>query len=147
MRLWSLHPKYLDRKGLVALWREALLAQKVLLGETKGYQHHPQLDRFRTSPIPLASIATYLAYIYYEACRRDYHFNKEKIIHPLTPHQIAVTTGQIEVEQQHLLNKLAVRDERYYMHLKSASQLYTHPLFYAIDGEKAEWERVSIAVS
>jgi len=30
MRLWSLHPRYLDAKGLVALWREGLLAQKVL---------------------------------------------------------------------------------------------------------------------
>jgi hypothetical protein len=27
MRLWSLHPKYLDAKGLVAVWR--LLAKKV----------------------------------------------------------------------------------------------------------------------
>ncbi|HEU5178767.1 MAG TPA: pyrimidine dimer DNA glycosylase/endonuclease V, partial [Burkholderiales bacterium] len=32
MRLWSLHPKYLDARGLVALWREALLAQAVLRG-------------------------------------------------------------------------------------------------------------------
>jgi len=30
MRLWTIHPKYLDRQGLLALWREALLAQKVL---------------------------------------------------------------------------------------------------------------------
>jgi carboxyl-terminal processing protease len=29
MRLWSLHPKYLDAQGLVALWREALLAKAV----------------------------------------------------------------------------------------------------------------------
>jgi len=25
MRLWTLHPKYLDARGLVALWREGLL--------------------------------------------------------------------------------------------------------------------------
>jgi hypothetical protein len=36
MRLWTLHPKYLDARGLVALWREALLAQKVLRGATRG---------------------------------------------------------------------------------------------------------------
>jgi hypothetical protein len=30
MRIWSLHPKYLDSKGLVALWRESLLAKNVL---------------------------------------------------------------------------------------------------------------------
>lgn len=32
MRLWSLHPSYLDAVGLVALWREGLLARKVLQG-------------------------------------------------------------------------------------------------------------------
>lgn len=37
MRLWSIHPRYLDTKGLVALWRETLLlAQAVLFGNTKG---------------------------------------------------------------------------------------------------------------
>ncbi|MGP9584395.1 pyrimidine dimer DNA glycosylase/endonuclease V, partial [Micrococcaceae sp. AOP34-BR2-30] len=30
MRLWSLHPEVLDRQGLIAGWREALLAQAVL---------------------------------------------------------------------------------------------------------------------
>ena len=49
MRLWSVHPKYLDSKGLVALWREALLAKQVLEGGTKGYRNHPQLDRFKKS--------------------------------------------------------------------------------------------------
>ncbi len=34
MRLWTLHPKYLDPRGLVALWREALFAQAVLRGWT-----------------------------------------------------------------------------------------------------------------
>jgi hypothetical protein len=27
MRIWTVHPRYLDPKGLVAAWREALLAQ------------------------------------------------------------------------------------------------------------------------
>lgn len=31
-----MHPRYLDAKGLVALWREALLVQAVLRGETRG---------------------------------------------------------------------------------------------------------------
>lgn len=47
MRIWSLHPKYLDTKGLVALWRETLLAQHVLSGKTKRYKNHPQLARFK----------------------------------------------------------------------------------------------------
>ncbi|MCX9084482.1 MAG: pyrimidine dimer DNA glycosylase/endonuclease V [Candidatus Methanoperedens sp.] len=57
MRLWSIHPKYLDGKGLVALWRESLLAQKVLNGETKTYRHHPQLRRLRAHPDPKGAIA------------------------------------------------------------------------------------------
>jgi hypothetical protein len=44
MRLWSLHPCHLDAKGLVALWREGLLAQKVQACETNGYRNHPQLE-------------------------------------------------------------------------------------------------------
>ena len=52
MRIWSLHPKYLDTKGLVALWRETLLAKHVLEGKTKGYRNHPQLDRFKKAQNP-----------------------------------------------------------------------------------------------
>ena len=74
MRLWSIHPSLLDRVGLVALWREALLAQKVLLGATKGYRHHPQLDRFRQSSNPIRAIASYLWSVADEAQERGYRF-------------------------------------------------------------------------
>ena len=60
MRIWSLHPQYLDARGLVALWREALLAQSVLRGATRGYRQHPQLVRFRRRPSPTGAIAEYL---------------------------------------------------------------------------------------
>ena len=60
MRLWTLHPKYLDAQGLVALWREGLLARAVLRGMTKGYRHHPQLQRFRAHASPRAAINLYL---------------------------------------------------------------------------------------
>ena len=53
MRLWSIHPKYLDTKGLLAVWREALLAKKVLENKTKGYKNHPQLERFKQQNDPL----------------------------------------------------------------------------------------------
>jgi len=55
VRLWSVHPEYLDSRGLVALWREALLAQAVLRGETRGYRRHPRLARFRARPDPTAA--------------------------------------------------------------------------------------------
>ena len=56
MRLWSLHPKYLDSKGLVAVWREGLLALEVLKGNTKGYRSHPQLTRFLQEGNPVETM-------------------------------------------------------------------------------------------
>ncbi|WP_245747334.1 pyrimidine dimer DNA glycosylase/endonuclease V [Frateuria terrea] len=47
MHLWTPHPKHLDRQGLLALWREGLLARAVLRGQTRGYRQHPPLERFR----------------------------------------------------------------------------------------------------
>src|SRR5579862_5032823 len=79
MRLWTLHPKYLDAKGLVALWREALLAQKVLRGKTKGYRHHPQLARFKAHENPVVALAAYLREVHKEAKRRGYAFDGSKI--------------------------------------------------------------------
>jgi hypothetical protein len=75
MRLWTIHPCYLDAQGLVALWREALLAQKVLQGKTKGYRHHPQLIRFQSRLRPEAAIAVYLAAVLVEAQHRGYNFD------------------------------------------------------------------------
>lgn len=79
MRLWSVHPSLLDGRGLVAVWREALLAQKVLQGKTKGYRHHPQLQRFQQSKNPMAAIQTYLWGIHDEAVGRGYVFDASRI--------------------------------------------------------------------
>lgn len=79
MRLWSIHPQYLDPQGLVALWREALLARKVLSGLTKGYKHHPQLARFRSCDNPIGAIDWYLSFVLDEARRRNYNFDASKI--------------------------------------------------------------------
>ena len=79
MRLWSLHPKYLDAQGLVALWREGLLARAVLRGNTRGYKHHPQLDRFTAHAQPRLAINAYLAGVHAEAEARGYSFDRTKI--------------------------------------------------------------------
>jgi len=79
MRLWSLHESLLDSKGLVALWREGLLAQKVLLGLTTGYRFHPQLERFRATRNPVATISAYLWAVVDEARARGYNFDASKI--------------------------------------------------------------------
>lgn len=140
MRLWSLHPKYLDAKGLVALWREALLAQAVLRGETRGYTHHPQLQRFRESAAPRDAIACYLQEVYNEATRRGYRFDAAKI----GPHQsvatISVTRGQLDYEWAHLKAKLKLRDPARLEELKHLTQPRPHPLFRVIAGSVAPWE-------
>lgn len=141
MRLWSLHPSLLDAQGLVALWREGLLAQKVLLGQTKGYRFHPQLDRFRSAKNPVAAIGAYLWAVADEAQARGYHFDASKIaMRRRRIGSIAVTRGQLEFEREHLRRKLRVRSPSRVRLLKSAA-LKPHPLLRVVPGAVEPWER------
>jgi hypothetical protein len=140
MRLWSLHPQYLDPQGLVALWREALLAQAVLRGQTRGYTHHPQLDRFRATAKPAEALAAYLHYIHLEALRRGYQFDARKIGRRRRFDLIAVTQGQLDYEWGHLLSKLERRNPAWMQSLKSIRQPEPHPLLHFIPGEVEKWE-------
>ena len=142
MRLWSLHPKYLDAQGLVALWREGLLAQKVLLGRTKGYKHHPQLERFRASVNPVGAIANYLHSVADEADARGYVFDRSKIAKRRSSAKLPVSTGQVAYEFQHLLAKLKLRTPASYKKLRATKRVQAHPLFRKVRGPVAEWEVV-----
>lgn len=141
MRLWSLHPKYLDAKGLVALWREALLAQKVLKGGTRGYRNHPQLGRFRDQPDPVAAISKYLAHIHAEAMRRGYRFDGKKIEPLWTVSRIPCTRGQLLYEWEHLKSKVKPRDPGTYQELLPVTLPEPHPLFFIRSGDVESWER------
>lgn len=145
MRLWSLHPQYLDSKGLVALWREALLAKKVLEGKTKGYKNHPQLERFKATDSPLEYIHLYLHLIFTESRDREFVFDVSKInlnyIRLRDP--LPVTRGQIEYEARHLLRKLKHRNsDAYRFKLSDKDYIEPHPLFYVIEGDIESWEKV-----
>ena len=140
MRIWSLHPQYLDAKGLVALWREALLAKKVLEGKTRGYKHHPQLDRFRQEQDPVGCVDQYLTTVYEQAVKRGYHFDRNKINYGFVPITMSVTRGQIKYETGHLLNKLKVRDKEKYSLLKANKDIQSHPLFRIVEGKIERWE-------
>lgn len=142
MRLWTLHPKYLDSKGLVALWREALLAQAVLKGQTQGYKHHPQLVRFSESEFPLKAISKYLELVYEESKMRGYNFDSSKFERYMNVDQIPVTVGQLDFEWKHLLEKLKNRDAEMFFRIKDVSNPEAHPLFAIIPGQIAEWEIV-----
>lgn len=141
MRLWSIHPKYLDAKGLVALWREALLAQKVLQGKTKGYRNHPQLDRFKNAPDPISAIGAYLGMIFSEACRRGYTFSEDKIGSREKTGKIAVTEGQVEYEWRHYLRKVEARSPETFQGIKRISFPDPHPMFRVKAGDKEAWEK------
>ena len=141
MRLWSLHPKYLDPQGLVALWREALLAKAVLRGETRGYRSHPQLERFKNHPTPLAAIARYLQAVYAEAEARGYTFDKSKIEVAAKPATLVVTSGQLDYEWTHLTNKLKARKWVLYDTCHETITPEPHPMFEVRAGEVESWER------
>lgn len=142
MRLWSLHPKYLDPQGLVSLWREALLAKAVLRGKTRGYRYHPQLERFRNRADPVSAINAYLAAVHNEATKRGYHFDKNKIGPVRTTQRIAVTCAQLEHEWRHLLTKLKARNRTQYKKCRVLGRPQCHPLLYVQPGRIASWERV-----
>ncbi|MFH2012907.1 MAG: pyrimidine dimer DNA glycosylase/endonuclease V [Pseudomonadota bacterium] len=143
MRLWSIHPKYLDTQGLIALWRETLLAKKVLQNKTKGYKNHPQLIRFKNHSSPLNAINIYLREILEESKRRNFKFDSSKIGSIRTVNKISVSSGQIQFEFECLLNKLKERDKIKYNLLKDKKRIETHPLFRNISGEVERWEKMA----
>jgi Pyrimidine dimer DNA glycosylase len=144
LRLWTLHPRYLDSRGLVALWREALLAQAVLRGRTQGYRRHPQLARFRGCDSPRAAINAYLLAVHDEAARRGYLFDRSKI-RRCECEPIVVTRGQLLYEWNRLLTKLRERDPALYRAHRPISHPLAHPLFRVTAGPVAGWEKLTRA--
>jgi hypothetical protein len=143
MRLWTIHPKHLDPKGLVALWREALLAQAVLRGETRGYTRHPQLQRFREHSNPLAAIGSYLEAIQKEADLRGYRFDLTRIGPNRTPERIEATKGQLRFKWNHLKANLKARSPERHVEALLIDLPECHPLFRLVPGDISPWERIS----
>ena len=141
MRIWTLHPKYLDPQGLVALWRETLLARAVLRGETRGYRHHPQLLRFRSHPAPRSAINAYLRFVFIEAESRGYTFDRRKIGPVRANAQIESTAGQLHYEWLHLMGKLRARSPSLYRRWSCVASPESHPLFSIKRGAIELWER------
>jgi len=141
MRIWTLNPRYLDHQGLTALWREGLLALKVLKGETRGYRHHPQLIRFRACPDPVGAIAAYLQEVYAEACKRGYRFDAAKLPDRPATTLIEETEGQLAYEWEHLRRKLAQRSPHLYSEHTQIAAPQPHPLFRIVPGAVRDWEK------
>ncbi len=144
MRLWSIHPKYLDPQGLVACWREALLARAVLRNETRGYRNHPQLDRFRAAENPLAALEGYLWELWEEGTRRGYRFDVDKLGERLPVECLPVTDGQLRYELSHLRAKLLQRGPAWHERLVEVSLPEPHPLFTVVPGDVEPWDRLQL---
>jgi hypothetical protein len=138
--LWSLHPRHLDSKGLVALWREGLLARAVLRGRTRGYRNHPQLERFRRCEDPVAALDAYLHHVLVEARRRGYRFDESKVRGAPALAKRRVHAGQLAYEWRHLLRKLRARDPVRWR-LEHRRSPTCHPSFRVVAGDVESWER------
>ena len=143
MRLWTLHPALLDSRGLVALWREGLLARKVLRGRTAGYRPHPQLERFRACARPLRAIDAYLWAGHAEATARGYAFDAAKLGPRRRQARLTVTAGQLAYERRHLIAKLRVRFPAGLPRLRGPAGRRPHPMVRVVPGPIASWERIT----
>jgi len=143
MRIWTVHPRYLDAKGLLAAWREGLLAQKVLRGETRGYTRHPQLLRFQSHRFPLQSIANYLSGLANEGDARGYKFDRTKILARPAETKMIETRGQLLFEWLHLKRKLRTRAPKVYLACCKIERPRGHPLFRIVPGPIQDWEKRS----
>jgi len=163
MRLWSLHPRYLDTAGLTAGWREALLAQRVLTGTTRGYRRHPQLERFWPGsalagqagdaigrvggdvvPWPGDRIVAFLQAVADEAATRGHAYDRTRVAGP-SPGDVApvpVAEGQVAYEWALLRAKLAVRSPAVLTHWAEVAVPEVHPLFTVVPGPVAPWEKL-----
>jgi hypothetical protein len=143
MRLWSFHPQYLDAKGLVAVWREALLARAVVQGKTHGYTRHPQLERFTACGNAAGALESYLRELLTEAVKRGYHFNAAKLSNQYGFNgRLPISEGQLAYELMHLKKKLLIRAPLQFKSIKTVVIPLPHPLFFMIDGPVASWEKV-----
>jgi len=145
MRLWTFHPRYLDPRGLTALWREALLARAVLRGKTRGYRRHPQLLRFRSQKAPVGCVNRYLKCVYDESLRRGYHFDRSRLGRVGRCSRIETTAGQLYFEWKHFEEKLLARNPGHLAEVRRFEQPEAHPLFRIVPGPAEDWEKAGTA--
>ena len=147
MRLWTIHPKYLDSSGLIACWRETLLAKHVLKNATKGYKNHPQLIRFKKSPDPVLYINYFLYQIYLESVNRGFNFDKSKVDFKQVSSKLNTTTKQVEYEFNHLQKKLKLRSPDKYTENSKVKKIDVNDIFTVVKGKIEDFEKISLVDS
>lgn len=127
MRLWSIHPRYLDPAGLTDCWREGLPAREVLCGRTSGYRNHPQLARFKEAENPVRAIDRYLETVWEESVRSGYRFDATKVVPDAGSVRLTVSCGQPDYEFERLKRKSGLRSPKNYMRLAAVDRIEPHP--------------------
>lgn len=153
MRLWSLHPSYLDKQALQVCWADALQALEYYKQERaymKGITNdlspyfYPCLDRFRMTGSPIAHITNYLHGLCDESERRNTPFGRAKLPEFTPGLRLKVTDGQIAREEKLLLLQLNRRKQtQLWMDLFVAEYVQPHPLFEIVSGPVEPWETSS----
>ena len=104
-------------------------------------ENHPQLERFKQHPAPLAAIARYLQAVHAEASRRGYAFDASKIRSHDAVEPLPVAFGQLQYEWAHLMRKLQARNPAMHQQWQAIQTPEPHPLFTVHSGSVEAWER------
>lgn len=145
MRIWSLHPKYLDKKELIDSWNDGLRTIGILTRNHQGSIFRPELSRFRSQSEPIIAVEKYLLSIANEAKRRGYMVDIRKLpsIPVVVSHKIPVSSGQIEYEWRQLMHVLAGRSPGFLRRIEYSPSHDINPIFYKRPGHDIEtWEKL-----
>lgn len=142
MRIWSIHPSYLDSAGINGCWRESLLAQKILNGHNFSYKNHSQMKRFYSDRESLLAIGTYLYYIYLESVKRNYNYDFNKILYFNNNYKMQVTENQLLYEFNLLQWKLKKRNYKKYLENKNIKEIFPNNIFDVKEGQIESWEKI-----
>lgn len=130
MRLWSIHPKYLDKHALIALWREGLLAQKALSGKGLVDEANVQLVRFKKSANPVRAIGSYLSFVASEGAKQGCKLNHERILQPNFEAKFMTTdVAQMELEVEQLKARMKTRNKDKFKLLTDVHKFEANPVF------------------
>jgi hypothetical protein len=139
MRIWTVHPRYLDVKGFVALWRETLLGMETLKKHVKCQHYipwykHPQLAPFKAQSDPILYISNYLYLVLEESRRRNYNFDGSKLDAIPYCENLPLIKASREVlvhEWLVCLGRYRVRSPKWFEEVKDISPLEVdpHPLY------------------
>lgn len=154
MRLWTIHPKYLDGKRLTSQWKEGIQMMHIWkeIGENPepakrlGYVSHPQVRRLSNLLVADSGLISLLLHqhltaVHEESVQRSYSFNK-KLIDDLAPDcknapKVYVTMGQVAYE----FALMATKNNEWSQKVAIDPYMLCNPIFQVVSGSIESWEK------